>query len=851
MLPLKKPDTEPIPGYRLIEPLGSGGFGEVWKCVAPGGLFKAIKFVHGNGSNLLDGHCPSMEEMRAIQRIKDVRHPFLLSMERVERCGEELVIVMELADQSLHELLEKQPAGLPRNDVLRYVREAAEVLDLMNFEYGLQHLDIKPRNLFLVRGHVKVADFGLVQSLGDPTASGHRGSAMHLSVVTPLYAAPELFQNKLSDSCDQYSLAIVYQELLTGSRPFDGKNVRQLMLQHTVGTPVLEGLPEADRPVIARALSKNPTERFKSCMAMVHALAESGTDSVERATALARTGLPTASALKSARLKPALHRTRGGTETRTTHGTGNTTALGPAEGRALPDYQFLNCLIRDPRGETWEARTAEGKLKRVQLLYGAGGTGGRHDPETLLHLQTLRHPALLPMTLVPSSPGCLLLVTDQIDTTLRQRYQELQQKGKPGISRVELLNRLGRAADALDQLYQQHGLQHLELNPSRLLLDGDRVLLDQIGIVQMLWASASTACSQTQRRYNAPERDQGLITRSCDQFSLAVIYQEMLTGRHPFRSLSQQGENAGRVLGGRQIDLQPLPAADRPVVARALETEPEKRFGSCVEFIQALRTAGARAGHSVTAAVEDPVRTARREQLVQLIEDARQWLRLNGTSAEPGESPPSEEGEVLEKRFMAVLPPEGALKKFDGFRQQWDARLVEGGDTFAIFHVSERSRSWLRWPGKAAALKVEIGWTKVNASTRKTPEVLVRVMARVPDCQASAALLVQLGPLLLESLQAHLLGSPDRRNGERILWPHSVAVCCIVAGRPRGAAIACHGKDLSVTGMGLYMPSALPSSQVQLSLQPPSLPEPVLLPGSIVRIQRWDENLYEVGVLFE
>ena len=53
---LREPDEEPIPGYRLIEPLGSGGFGEAWKCEAPGGLFKAIKFVFGNLNSLdMDG----------------------------------------------------------------------------------------------------------------------------------------------------------------------------------------------------------------------------------------------------------------------------------------------------------------------------------------------------------------------------------------------------------------------------------------------------------------------------------------------------------------------------------------------------------------------------------------------------------------------------------------------------------------------------------------------------------------------------------------------------------------------------------------------------------------------------
>ena len=261
--------NEPIPGYKLVKRIGAGGYGEVWTAEVPGDLVKAIKFVYG----LLDED-RAAREMKALNRIKGVRHPFLLSLERIEIVEGQLLIVTELAECSLKDRFEicrktnNQP-GIARDELLGYMRDAADALDYMTDQHSLQHLDVKPENLLLLGGRIKVADFGLVKDIHDHTASMMGG-------LTPIYAPPEVFEGRPSRKSDQYSLAIVYQEMLTAVLPFPGRTAAQLAAQHLNAKPRLSSLSENDQAVVARALSKKPTDRFASCRELVDALVEAG-----------------------------------------------------------------------------------------------------------------------------------------------------------------------------------------------------------------------------------------------------------------------------------------------------------------------------------------------------------------------------------------------------------------------------------------------------------------------------------------------------------------------------------------------------------------------------------------------
>jgi serine/threonine protein kinase len=841
-MPLRKePLAEPIPGYRLLERLGSGGFGEVWKCEAPGGLFKAIKFVYGSHDGLPTGLAPAEEELRAVERIKVIRHPFLLSMDRVEVVGGELLIVTELADKSLAHLLEeRREAGLPgiaRGELLALLREAAEVLDLLNLQYNLQHLDIKPHNLFLVSNHVKVADFGLVSTLGG-------GGQIELGAITPLYASPEVFKGAISARSDQYSLAVVYQELLSGALPFKGKNARQLLLQHTRGEPDLSTLPEEDRPLVARALAKNPEQRFPTCLDFVRALravrapARALTDEVHTDNrTVAAQAAKEGDTDRSMTLTPARGTQRGKT---------------PAALAALKGYRFLECLGATPLMDVWQVQAPDGRHRLVKQVYGIS-PNPKHLEEALVRFQLLVHPALALHEVVQVEPGRLVLVTDQIDGSLRERWQQCLAQGLSGVPREELLGYLRAAAEALDYLYQQHSVQHLGLCPRTLLLEQGRPVLADFGVAQLFWLPARQPVAQRNARYSAPELFQGKVARSADQYSLALTFAEMLTG-----ALPAAGQRGGV---GARVDLTKLPAEHRTILARALDPDPEQRWPSCIDLVRALtrEDSGAAADIPIdhfSLRLSDSPRSPFQEQgpdsqlgdLIACLITAAGGA-ISGTAAEGVASMSTTEG-ILRQRFTAGVPLGTARMTLDAFRRSCEGNLTGEEEDRFTFRVGAPVRLWQQWFGRQPALEVRVGLARQKARVATPIHVTVEVAALQCGKKRGKRLLEELGTSLLEGVRSALVVGAEKRIQDRLLWPHPLHVRPV---RPDGAPsepLLCRGKDISLSGIGFYLPHELPTADVLVELPATAHTPALSVPATLVRAKRCADGWYEVGALF-
>jgi serine/threonine protein kinase/tetratricopeptide (TPR) repeat protein len=246
-----------ISHYRILEKLGEGGMGVVYRA-------EDTKLRRIVALKFLPPHATENRErfLREAQAAASLNHPNICTIFEVDE--EHNFIAMEsIEGPSVKEKIEIRP--LPLEEALNIAIQACTGLQAAH-EKGIVHRDIKPANLMLTaQGQVKVMDFGLAQ-IGDRTRLTKTGA----SIGTPAYMSPEQTQGQPADRrTDIWSIGVVLFEMLTGRLPFAGQTEQAISfgIVYTQPEPVTalrSGLPvELDR-IVAKALAKSPEERYQN-----------------------------------------------------------------------------------------------------------------------------------------------------------------------------------------------------------------------------------------------------------------------------------------------------------------------------------------------------------------------------------------------------------------------------------------------------------------------------------------------------------------------------------------------------------------------------------------------------------
>jgi serine/threonine-protein kinase len=267
--------------YRLEEPLGKGGMGEVFRAthqmLARPAAVKLIRSEILGSSSREAARVIVQRFRREAEAAASLRSPHTIGLYDFGVANDgTFFLVTELLDGLDLETLVDRFGPVPPERMVHLVRQACESLEEAHVR-GLVHRDIKPSNIFTCRmalsvDFVKVLDFGLVKAIGDDGRDVTMLTAPDATTGTPAYIAPEVVRgDRVADHrVDIYTLGCVAYWLLTGRMVFEAPNAIQLMYQHANAAPVppsqrseFEISPELDR-VILSCLAKLPEERPQS-----------------------------------------------------------------------------------------------------------------------------------------------------------------------------------------------------------------------------------------------------------------------------------------------------------------------------------------------------------------------------------------------------------------------------------------------------------------------------------------------------------------------------------------------------------------------------------------------------------
>lgn len=558
--------------YEIIEPLAEGGMGAVFRARRRLlGDEVAIKIVRSDIGGDQGARERFLRESRACAQL---RHPNIVSILDYSLDGEgRPFLVMELLNgPSLRQQIGMRGA-LPIEEVQSIIGPLCGALQLAH-DQGLLHRDLKPANVVAhdfgggTRVH-KIVDFGLVRvQASDAT----RLTGAHQFVGTISYAAPEQILGGDADArSDQYSLAVVTYELLTGRAPFEQSDAAQLvnaLVNDTFPAPseLRPGLPKWVDVVLGRALAKVAGDRYDSMAHFSRALL-TGAGANRATVILGTTPAPTSGGLLATyELGERLGPGRLGSEVFS----GTHRALG---------HPVAIRLLRRGVERSWDGVRAR-FLREAQTLQ-------------------VTQPSVIQVRDYGEEGDLVYLVTDFIDgPSLRQ---VLKTGGAMPWPRLQPL--LAHLVEAGRALHRKGGLL-CGLSPEIMRVtpedEGERLMISTAGIWQAADLLATmrdatlrgTALADVELHYVAPEilTGQNADVRS-DVFTMGVLAYEMATATLPFDGASMPAL-LGAMLRGRPTDpreAQPtLSETAAAAILKALAPAPEDRFLSAKEFGAAI-----------------------------------------------------------------------------------------------------------------------------------------------------------------------------------------------------------------------------------------------------------------------
>ena len=261
--------------YRLIDRLGTGGMGEVWRAEDRKLLrHVAIKILPAQLA--LDAEWKE-RFLREARTVAQLNHPSIATIYSIDQEGETLFIAMELIEgEPLSAMIARGPM-LPA-DAVRVAAHVADGLDEAHAK-GIIHRDIKPDNILVSKKVVKVLDFGIAKQIGGTADPSLTQGGMVMG--TPHYMSPEQALGRAVDPrTDIFSLGVVLYEMLSGQKPFTGDAATQVLLQIVMNDPrdiaqAAAGITPALAAIVRRCMKKQPDERYANCDELRKALASS------------------------------------------------------------------------------------------------------------------------------------------------------------------------------------------------------------------------------------------------------------------------------------------------------------------------------------------------------------------------------------------------------------------------------------------------------------------------------------------------------------------------------------------------------------------------------------------------